>query len=99
MKRLIKQLRDELSNFYPHGEREALINIIALDLLKIGSTSYYLRDDITLTPNQQEKLSNAIERLKRAEPIQYILGETQFCELTFKVNPSVQKIRRYQCFY
>lgn len=89
MKRLIKQLRDELSNLYPHGEREALINIIALDLLKIGSTSYYLRDDITLTPNQQEKLSNAIERLKRAEPIQYILGETQFCELTFKVNPSV----------
>ena len=89
MKRLIKQLRDELSPLYPQGEREALIRIVAMDLLKIGSTAFYLKDEITLDPTRQATLDNAIERLKKAEPIQYILGQTEFCDLTFKVNPSV----------
>ncbi|MBQ5663748.1 MAG: peptide chain release factor N(5)-glutamine methyltransferase [Bacteroidaceae bacterium] len=89
MKRLIKQLRDELSPLYPQGEREALIRIVAMDLLKIGSTAFYLKDEITLDPTRQATLDNAIERLKKAEPIQYILGQTEFCDLTFNVNPSV----------
>lgn len=89
MKRLIKQLRDELSPLYPQGEREALIRIVAMDLLKIGSTAFYLKDEITLDPTRQATLENAIERLKKAEPIQYILGQTEFCDLTFNVNPSV----------
>lgn len=89
MKRLIKQLRNELGALYSQGECDALIRIIALDLLKIGNTTFFLRDEITLDETQQKMLHNAIERLKRAEPIQYILGETEFCDLTFKVNPSV----------
>lgn len=89
MKRLIKQLRDELDALYSQGECDALIRIIALDLLKIGNTTFFLRDEITLDATQQKMLDDAIVRLKRAEPIQYILGETEFCELTFKVNPSV----------
>lgn len=89
MKRLIKQMRDELSPLYPQGEREALIRIVAMDLLKIGSTAFYLKDEITLDPTRQATLKNAIERLKKAEPIQYILGQTEFCDLTFNVNPSV----------
>lgn len=89
MKRLIKQLRDELCDLYPQGECDALIRIIALDLLKIGNTTFFLRDEITLDATQQKMLDDAIVRLKRAEPIQYILGETEFCDLTFKVNPSV----------
>ena len=89
MKRLIKQLRDELCDLYPQGECDALIRIIALDLLKIRNTTFFLRDEITLDATQQKMLDDAIVRLKRAEPIQYILGETEFCDLTFKVNPSV----------
>lgn len=89
MKRLIKQMRDELSPLYPQGEREALIRIIATELLKIDNTTFYLKDEINLNSHQQEKLNNALERLKKSEPIQYILGETEFCDLTFNVNPSV----------
>ncbi len=89
MKRLIKQLRDELADLYTQGERDAIIRIIALDLLKIENTAFYLRDDINLDAQQQQMLTDATERLKRAEPIQYIIGETEFCDLTFKVNPSV----------
>ena len=89
MRRLIKQMRDELADLYPQGEREALIRIIALDLLKIGSAAFHLKDEISLDTLQQNRLNNALERLKKAEPIQYILGKTEFCDLTFNVNPSV----------
>ena len=82
-------MRNELGNLYPQGEREALIRILSLDLLKIDNTTFYLKDEINLDTIRQEELNNAIERLKRAEPIQYILGETEFCDLKFHVNPSV----------
>ena len=81
-------MRDELGDLYPQGERDALIRIIALELLNIGSTAFYLKDEINLDTIQQEKLSNAIERLKRFEPIQYILGYSDFCGLRFKVTPA-----------
>jgi release factor glutamine methyltransferase len=36
-----------------------------------------------------EKFLKAITRLKNYEPIQYIIGDTEFYGLVFKVNPSV----------
>lgn len=53
------------------------------------------RIDISLNrqkvlPEAQEKqMLTALERLKTHEPLQYILGETEFYGLPFKVNPAV----------
>ena len=48
--------------------------------------AYFLKDDVTLTAEQEALLDNAIERLKKQEPIQYILGYSDFCGLRFKVT-------------
>ena len=50
--------------------------------------AYFLKDDVTLTAEQETLLDNAIERLKKQEPIQYILGYSDFCGLRFKVTPA-----------
>lgn len=44
---------------------------------------------VNLTPELQTRLTEGISRMNNCEPIQYILGETEFYGRTFYVNPSV----------
>ncbi len=88
MKRITSIIREELSQCYSTDEIAALTRIIAIELLGVSQMAFYLKDDITLTAEQQTLLDNAIERLKKQEPIQYILGYCDFCGLRFKVTPA-----------
>ena len=88
MKRIANKIHNELSGLYPTGELATLTRIITTELLGVSQMAFYLKDDITLTAGQQTLLHNAIERLKKQEPIQYILGYSDFCGLRFKVTPA-----------
>lgn len=88
MKRITEEIKDGIGCHYPAGEVTALIRIIATELLGVSQMAYFLKDDITLTAEQEALLDNAIERLKKQEPIQYILGYSDFCGLRFKVTPA-----------
>ena len=88
MKRIITRINERLSGSYSAGEISALTRIIATELLGVSQMALYLKDDIPLTAEQQTLLDNAIERLKKQEPIQYILGYSDFCGLRFKVTPA-----------
>lgn len=88
MKRITSIIREELSQCYSTDEIAALTRIIATELLGVSQMAFYLKDDIHLTAEQQALLENAIERLKKQEPIQYILGYSDFCGLRFKVTPA-----------
>ena len=87
MKTIARHINEALSNCYSAGEVSALTRIIATELLGIPQMTFFLKDDVTLTAEQQTLLGNAIERLKKQEPIQYILGYCDFCGLRFKVTP------------
>ena len=88
MKRIANIIREGLSSHHPTGEIAALTRIIATELLGVSQMTFFLKDDVTLTAEQQTLLGNAIERLKKQEPIQYILGYCDFCGLRFKVTPA-----------
>lgn len=88
MKTIARHINEALSHCYSAGEIKALTRIIATELLGISQMAYFLKDNITLTAEQEELLDNAIERLKKQEPIQYILGYSDFCGLRFKVTPA-----------
>ena len=88
MKRITSIIREELSQCYSTDEIAALTRIIAIELLGVSQMAFYLKDDIPLTAEQQTLFDNAIERLKKQEPIQYILGYSDFCGLRFKVTPA-----------
>ena len=88
MKSIAEQINKKLFGCYTAGEVSALTRIIATELLGASQMAFYLKDEITLTAEQQTLLDNAIERLKKQEPIQYILGYSDFCGLRFKVTPA-----------
>ena len=88
MKSIANKIHEGLATAYSDGEIKALTRILATELLGVSQMAFYLKDDITLTTEQQALLDNAIERLAKHEPIQYILGYSDFCGLRFKVTPA-----------
>ena len=50
---------------------------------------YYMGKDINLSANEAEQLDEILARLQKNEPIQYILGYTEFYGMTFCVTPAV----------
>ncbi|MDD5166805.1 MAG: peptide chain release factor N(5)-glutamine methyltransferase [Candidatus Omnitrophica bacterium] len=51
--------------------------------------SLYLKKDIPLDKDKLSKVSSVLKRRFSGEPLQYILGKTEFMGLEFRVNPSV----------
>lgn len=86
MRTITNKIEEGLANDYSVGEIKALTRIITTELLGVSQMAFYLKDNITLTAEQEALLDNAIERLKKHEPIQYILGYCDFCGLRFKVT-------------
>ncbi len=84
----IQFMQEELKSLYPVSEIRQFSRLIFSFLMDLSSTDLLLKGDITLSDSQKTYLDDCIERLKNHEPIQYILGQTEFLDLTLKVNPS-----------
>lgn len=89
MKLLIDKLQRALSTTYDGHELTAIIRTICCDMLGIGTTAYYLKEEVALTAGQETLLQSIIDRLQKGEPLQYIEGRAPFCGMEFAVNPSV----------
>ena len=58
-------------------------------VLKCSRNSLYLHDGVALDKEKQLFISSVLKRRIKGEPIQYILGESEFMGLQFKVTPDV----------
>jgi release factor glutamine methyltransferase len=88
MKSIANKIHEGLATAYSDGEIKALTRILVTELLGVSQMVFYMKDDIALTAEQEALLNDAIERLQKHEPIQYILGYSDFCGLRFKVTPA-----------
>lgn len=88
MKKVVTYIKESLIAYYPESEISGFMRII---IEHITNKSYHqaLLAEVELMPHQQEKGKSIVERLKRHEPIQYILEETEFFGLPFYVNENV----------
>lgn len=77
-------VKSSLKGYYDEGEISAFIRIILPYITKRQYVSLMLDDTADIDDIQ---LVAVIDRLKRFEPIQYIVGEEEFFGLTFKVTP------------
>lgn len=84
-----QQLWQSLTPLYDAGEAQAIIRTV-LDV-KYGMT---LTDIICgkvneLSADEGIKLEEIVARLQKGEPVQYVLGQADFCGRTFHVAPGV----------
>lgn len=86
---LKNKFQNSLKDEYPVQEINSFFFLLTEAFFKIS------RIDLALDPSKEiadaeiQKMESALEKLKAHEPIQYIIGETQFFGLKFIVNPSV----------
>jgi len=89
MKAGIAWVRKELAGIYSKGEIESIVFLIFEKLKGYSRTQLLLAKDEILNPHETDELHQIVNRLKNHEPIQYILGQTEFYGLPFYTNPEV----------
>lgn len=78
-----------LTSIYDESEAKSLAWWSINDVCKISRTSFLASKEKVISEQQEASLQHILEELKTGKPIQYVLGETEFYGLPFKVNPSV----------
>ncbi|MDR6941511.1 peptide chain release factor N(5)-glutamine methyltransferase [Mucilaginibacter pocheonensis] len=79
----------QLSKIYDTNETEAITLLVISEVTQLSKASIKAFPDRKLSAQQIGKLKNILAQLKTGEPVQYILGTTEFYGLPFKVNPAV----------
>lgn len=85
MRETQKYIRQQLSGLYPPEEIE---NMATLILEYVCRMPHYriIMENLSLSGEQKAKIHAIVERLQKEEPLQYILGETDFYNLSFCVD-------------
>tara|TARA_R110001583_G_scaffold61505_1_gene181642 strand:- start:2587 stop:3447 length:861 start_codon:yes stop_codon:yes gene_type:complete len=78
--------KEELKAIYSHREIESIIYILLEHLLNYSKIEIQLNKNEKIEQNIFDKATSALSDLKKSVPIQYIIGETEFYDLIFKVN-------------
>jgi len=89
MQATIQYIRNELNEIYPNEEIEGFIKLIFSHIKNYTLTDIVLKKEEPLQADELRAIEEIVGRLKKYEPIQYIIGTTEFQGLTLKVNHSV----------
>ena len=84
-----KIIREQLSQLYPPNEVEGLIRLILEHITGLSKLQMHLHQTDLLPEPKIVQIEEILNRLIAHEPIQYILGETEFYGLKFAVSPAV----------
>jgi len=89
MKGALKYIRESLKGLYDQPEIDSFYYLIIDQLLGYSKSDIITKPDTLLSASQFEEVKQIILRLSQFEPIQYILGKTEFYGLPFIVEPGV----------
>ena len=85
----VAYIQNTLKDYYPPSEIKAFIRLIMERVCDIQPHQFLLCKDKELSETEKTQIYNIVERLVKYEPIQYIVGKTDFYGFEFLVNPSV----------
>lgn len=89
IKNIRQQFHAQLKEIFPSTEIDTFFNLLIEHFAGLSRLDLAMNPKLQLEKVQQQNLEKALERLKKQEPIQYIIGETEFYGLKFKVDKNV----------
>lgn len=85
---LRKKFHHDLKELYAKDEIDSFFFLLAETYNGLQKAETILSQDKEMSPSNAYQFEAALERLKHSEPIQYIIGTTEFYNLIFKVTPA-----------
>ena len=89
----LKELREKfhtvLESIYDKNEVDSFFFILLEHYLGYNRIKLALEPELTISEKDSQLFLDALKALKHQQPIQYILGETEFFGIPFKVNNDV----------
>lgn len=82
-------LTKELKNVYDSDELKNIADLVIEHITSLSRIEQVKDMKTYLTCEQLEDIDSITERLKKNEPVQYVLGEAWFAGMKFKVNKNV----------
>ncbi|SFH50455.1 peptide chain release factor N(5)-glutamine methyltransferase [Pedobacter insulae] len=89
IKELALLFENDLRQLYGNDEAKSLFLLALEHITKLNRAAFFLNSDKELTPPELKELKQILDQLETGKPIQYIIGETVFYRLIFKVNEFV----------
>ena len=87
---LVKDIRnyycEQLCSIYDRDEANAMILILFEHYFNTSRVKMALEPELRLSESEMLTFHFAVKDLLKNKPLQYIIGETEFCDLKFKVN-------------
>jgi release factor glutamine methyltransferase len=81
--------KQTLAPLYDVQEANAITTLVLSELTGYSKAKLKAFPETKLTDEQSKKLSGILNQLQTGQPLQYILGHTEFYGLTFEVSPNV----------
>lgn len=88
MQKIIQKIQKSLTGIYPENEAVNLARLVIEEVAGYSVPILLSDKSKKITPAQEQIIDKIIERLQTSEPIQYILGVTEFFGLPFCVDKS-----------
>lgn len=89
MKNEQQYLQEKLLACYSAGEAAAIARWVFESRFHYTRLDYCLGKDRDFSKEEREDFENIVSRLLENEPVQYVLGEAEFCDRQFLVNHNV----------
>lgn len=83
------QLWRQLTPLYDDREAQAIMRMVLEVAFGLSTVDLYMGKVSELSAESHLKLEEIMRRLLDSEPVQYVLGQADFCGRTFKVCPDV----------
>ena len=78
-----------LESLYPQKEARSIVLMLCEEVLGTENYTHIVEPEFKIDDKKLPELEAAMERLKKMEPVQYVLGHTESYGRTFKVDPAV----------